>query len=68
MKPQPSYWQRFQRAHLAVIRIVGRLPHGHGARALLFRMGGSPRGIQTLADLLEILAMVRRPVPNRDTF
>ena len=47
------------RTILAVIRIVGKLPHGHAARALLFRIGGAPHGVHTADHVFAILAAAR---------
>lgn len=54
-----SFFARFDRARMRVIRRCGRLPFGHGARMILARIAGSPRGIGTVAELREILKATR---------
>lgn len=54
-----SWHIRFDRALLRVIKLCGKLPHGHEARALLFKLAGSPRGVQTVTELRAILSLAR---------
>ena len=47
------------RTVLAILRIVGKLPAGHKARAVFFRIAGSPRGVCSADDVSEILSALR---------
>jgi hypothetical protein len=55
----PSFFARFDRVRSRVLARVARLPHGHAARARLFFLAGSSRGVATVAELRSILALTR---------
>lgn len=50
-------YQTEQRARLSIIRAVGRLPHGHAARAFLFKVAGQSFGA-SLDDLQTVVRLM----------
>lgn len=50
--------QTIERATRRLLRHVGKLPHWHPARAVFFRIAGSPRGIVTADDVTAIVSAI----------
>lgn len=53
-----AHFARVDRVRSALLRHVGTLPHGHTARAVFFRIAGSPRGIACADDVFAILSAI----------
>lgn len=50
--------QTIQRVARRLLRHVATLPHGHNARAVFFRIAGSPRGIVSADDVAAIVSAI----------